>query len=135
MKGVVVFFLLLPLVSLWKADAAPGGQQTGPGRTVVQLAYYAQPGKEPDVLENRQRASAVLASNGVTPGRVMTKVASPRATRNADDPDVVWEAEFPDPAALRRYEQIADANPEFVAARTRMSALTRKTERRYFEVR
>jgi hypothetical protein len=65
----------------------------------------------------------------------MTRISSTRATQNADDPDVVWEAEFADAEALRHYEQVAEQNPEFRAARTRMGTLTRKTERRYFEVR
>jgi hypothetical protein len=53
----------------------------------------------------------------------MTRVASSRATRNASDADVVWEGEFLDSAALQRYKQIADENPEFRAARSRMSTL------------
>ena len=103
--------------------------------TVVQMSYYAQPGKEQEVLQNRLQASQVLQKNGVPRGRVMARIHSPRTTSNADDPDVVWEGEFPDAAALERYEQIADSNPDFRAARNRTGTLTRKTERRYFEVR
>jgi hypothetical protein len=65
----------------------------------------------------------------------MVKGASPRATKNPDDPDVVWEGEFADAAALTRYEQVADHDAAFIAARQKMSTLTRRTERRYFAVR
>ena len=58
-----------------------------------------------------------------------------RGTRNQDDPDVVWEGEFPDSTSLKRSEEVADTSPDFAAARRKMGTLTRKTERRYFEVR
>lgn len=120
----LAIFLFLPLVGFWVASASSlgdgvagtpvGYQQSGPSvRTVVQMCYYAQPGKEQEVLENRLHASAVLAASGVTRGRVMARIDSPRATRNADDPDVVWEGEFPDSASLQRYEQVADENPDY----------------------
>jgi hypothetical protein len=102
---------------------------------VVQMSYYAQPGKASDVLGIRLRASAVLARNGVTGGRIIARIDSPRATNNENDPDVVWEGEFTDAESLRHYEEVADANPEFRAARRAMSTLTRRTERRYYEVR
>lgn len=125
------------LLSLSPVASGPIGQeQKGASvTTVVQMSYYAQPGKEKDVLNNRLEACAVLERNGVTRGRVMSRTNSPRATRNADDPDVVWEGEFPDLASLKRYEEVADTSPDFGAARQKMGTLTRKTERRYFEVR
>ena len=55
--------------------------------------------------------------------------------RNTDDPDVTWEGEFADAASLNCYEEIADKNPDFLAARQKMGTLTRKTERRYWEIR
>jgi len=103
--------------------------------TVVQMSYYAQPGKEEEVLGVRLQACAVLEKMGITRGRVMRRITSPRATQNTDDPDVTWEGEFADAASLKRYEEVVDSNPGFLAARQKMGTLTRKTERRYWEVR
>jgi len=48
---------------------------------------------------------------------------------------VVWEGEFPDETSLKRYEEIADKHPDFIAARQKMSAVTRKpAERRYYQL-
>ena len=119
------------------AAAAPAAQQpaSAPVATVVQMSYYAQPGKENDVLQNRLRACAVLEARGLGRGRVMTHAGSSRETQNVDSPDVVWEGEFPDAGSLQRYEDVADKDADFLAARQKMSTLTRKTERRYFQVR
>jgi hypothetical protein len=87
-----------------------------------------------DVLSIRLSACDVLEKNGVTRGRVMMRGDSPGETKNADNPDVVWEGEFPDAASLSRYEEIADKDPDFVAARQKMNAVTRITERRYYQL-
>jgi hypothetical protein len=103
---------------------------------VVQLSYYAIPGKEQEVLSIRLSACDVLEENGVTRGRVLTRGESSRETKNADNPDVVWEGEFPNEASLKRYEEIADKHPDFIAARQKMSIVTRKpAERRYYQLR
>src|SRR5215471_9996598 len=93
--------------------------------TVVQMSYYAKAGKEQEVLSIRLSACDVLEKNGVTRGRVLTRGDSSRETKNADNPDVVWEGEFSDAASLKRYEEIADKNPDFIAARQKMSTVTR----------
>ena len=111
-------------------------QQAAHGTTtVVQLSYYAISGKEQEVLSIRLSACDVLEKNGVTRGRVLTRGESSRETKNADNPDVVWEGEFPDEASLKQYEEIADKHPDFVAARQKMSTVTRKpAERRYYQL-
>ena len=111
-------------------------QQAAHGTTtVVQLSYYAIPGKEHEVLSIRLSACDVLEKNGVTRGRVLTRGESSRETKNADNPDVVWEGEFPDEASLKRYEEIADKHADFIAARQKMSTVTRKpAERRYYQL-
>jgi hypothetical protein len=110
-------------------------QQTTHGTTiVVQMSYYAKPGKEQDVLRIRLSACDVLEKNGVTRGRLLTRGDSARETKNADNPDVVWEGEFSDAASLSRYEEVADKDPDFVAARQRMIAVTRIFERRYYRL-
>jgi hypothetical protein len=115
--------------------AARAQQQTGPGTTVVQMSYYAKPGEEREVLSIRLSACDVLEKNGVTRGRVLTRGDSARETQNTDNPDVVWEGEFSDAASLKRYEEIADKDPDFIAAREKMRTVTRKAaERRYYRL-
>jgi hypothetical protein len=111
------------------------GQQTTHGTTIVQMTYYALPGKEQEVLSIRLSASDVLERNGVTRGRVLTRGEGPRQTKNANDPDVVWEGEFPDTAILKRYEEIAGGHPDFIAAVQKMRTVTRiPSERRYYQL-
>ena len=103
---------------------------------IVQLFYYAIPGKEQEVLRIRLAACDVLEKNGVTRGRVLTRGGSSRETKNADNPVVVWEGEFSDAASLKRYEDIADKDPDFIAARQKMATVTRiPAERRYYHLR
>jgi hypothetical protein len=131
--------LLFAAVSLWGltgvATETMAQQQTARGATmVVQMSYYAKPGKEQEVLSIRLSACDVLEKNGVTRGRVLTRGDSTRQTKNADNPDVIWEGEFSDAASLKRYEEVADKDPDFMAARQRMNAATRITERRYYQL-
>src|SRR5262245_45604411 len=125
----------IAVISLWCLTAAAtqsmAQQQTTHDTTiVVQMSYYAQPGKEQEVLSIRLAACDVLEKNGVTRGRVLTRGDSSRETKNPDDPDVIWEGEFPDAASLKRYEEVADKDPDFIAARQKMGAATRKPAER-----
>ena len=63
--------------------------------TVVQMSYYALPGKEQEVLSIRLSACDVLEKHGVTRGRVLTRSDGLRETKHGDNPDVVWEVSFP----------------------------------------
>jgi hypothetical protein len=132
--------LLLAVVSLWCLTAAASGsmaqQQTGSGTTtVVQMSYYALPGKEQEVLNIRLSACDVLEKNGVTRGRVLTRSDGLRETKQGDTPDVVWEGEFSDAASLTRYEEIASKHPDFIAAVQKMRTVTRiPSQRRYYQV-
>ena len=124
--------LLFAVVSLWcltgPAAESMAQQQAARGTTTV-------PGKDQEVLSVRLSACDVLEKSGVTRGRVLTRGESSRETKNADNPDVVWEGEFPDEASLKRYEEIADKHPDFIAARQKMSTVTRKpAERRYYQL-
>jgi hypothetical protein len=110
-------------------------QTTRDTTVVVQMSYYALPGKEQEVLNIRLSASDVLERNGVTRGRVLTRDEGPRQTKNSNDPDVVWEGEFPDAASLKRYEEIAGGHPDFIAAVQKMRTVTRSpSERRYYQL-
>src|SRR5215469_16987404 len=129
--------LWFAVVGLWcltgAAVQSKAQQPTGDGPIVVQMSYYAKPGKEQEVLSIRLSACDVLEKYGVTRGRVLTRNEGPRQTKNANDPDVVWEGEFPDAASLQRYEEIAGGHPDFIAARQKMATVTRvPAERRYY---
>jgi hypothetical protein len=132
--------LLFAAVGLWcltgVAVESKAQQQTAHGTTiVVQMSYYAMPGKEQEVLSIRLSACDVLEKNGVTRGRVLTRGHGLRGTKNANDPDVVWEGEFPDAASLQRYEEIAGKHPDFLAAVQKMRTVTRiPSERRYYQL-
>jgi hypothetical protein len=132
--------LLLAVAGVWCLIGAAAGsmaqQQTAPGTTtVVQMSYYALPGKEQEVLSIRLSACDVLERNGVTRGRVLTRSEGLRETKNADNPDVVWEGEFSDAESLKRYEEIASDHPDFIAARQQMRTVTRiPAERRYYQM-
>jgi hypothetical protein len=99
------------------------------GVTVIQVAYYANPGKANEVLSRRQHASDVLEKLGLPRGRVMRRVGA-----SDEEPDVMWECEFPNGAALDHFLKVALASAEFERVRKDMGALIRKGERRVWEV-
>jgi hypothetical protein len=129
--------LVFAAINLFAATAECMAQQTTRDMaTVVQMSYYALPGREQEVLNIRLSACDVLERNGVTRGRVLTRDEGPRQTKNANDPDVVWEGEFSDAASLKRYEQIAGGHPDFIAAVQKMRTVIRSpSERRYYQLR
>jgi hypothetical protein len=108
----------------------PTQSKTQPsGVTVIQVSYYAKPGKAGEVLSHRQHASDVLAKLGLPRGRVMR-----RAGGSGEQPDVLWECEFPNAAALEQFLKAASASSEFDAVRKYMATLIRNAERRDWEV-
>ena len=89
--------LLFAVVGLWclTSAAVQSKAQTRDGPIVVQMSYYAKPGKEQEVLSIRLSACDVLEKNGVTRGRVLTRGGSPRETKNADNPDAISRQRSP----------------------------------------
>ena len=76
-----------------------------------------------------------LEKHGITRGRVLTRGEGLRETKNASDPDVVWEGEFPDAASLARYEEIAGKHPDYMAVVQKMRTVTKgPAERRYYQL-
>jgi hypothetical protein len=131
--------VLFAVVSLWCLTAATKtiAQLQAPQNTttVVQMSYYAQPGKEQEVLTIRLSACDALEKHGITRGRVLTRGEGLRGTKNASDPDVVWEGEFPDAASLARYEEIAGKHPDLMAVVQKMRTVTKgPVERRYYQL-
>ena len=77
---------LFAVVSLWcltgAATESLAQQPTAHGTTtVVQMSYYAKPGKEQEVLSIRLSACDVLEKHGITRGRILTRGDSSRQTR------------------------------------------------------
>ena len=136
MKSAVLSVVVILWCLIAPAVGTMAQQPTAHGTTtVVQMSYYALPGKEQEVLSIRLSACDVLEKHGVTRGRVLTRSDGLRETKHGDNPDVVWEGEFSDAASLKRYEEIADKDPDFIAAREKMRTVTRKAaERRYYRL-
>jgi hypothetical protein len=134
MKPALFFAVVSLCLTVASAESIAQPQTASGTTTIVQMSYYAKPGKEQEVLSIRLSACDVLEKNGVTRGRVLTRGDSSRETKNTDNPDVVWEGEFPDLESLKRYEGIADKHPDFIAARQKMNTVTRITERRYYQL-
>ena len=84
------------------------------------------------MLGVRLQAAKVLVKLGLPRGRVWRTTDNSRASKDPVGPTVIWQGEFTDESTLRRYEEVADTHPDFLAARTQMGTLTTKTERRYF---
>ena len=128
-----VLIVLLACVSVAAMlGAQTGGRDSSP--VIVQMSYYAQPGKEDEVLRLRVLAAEVLVKRGLNRGRVWRSTDNPRATREPVGATVIWQGEFPNDAALKQYENVADNDPDFVAIRRQMGTVTvaARTERRYY---
>ena len=90
--------------------------------------YYARPGLEGEVLQQRLRACEVRRAMGLPRGRVM------RRTAGGDGlPDVIWQLEFEHVAGHHADMAARAASPEFEAVRARMRELCRRFERPLFE--
>jgi hypothetical protein len=99
------------------------------GVAVIQVAYYARPGRADEVFQHRRHVSDLLGKLGLPRGRVMR-----RAGGSADQPDVLWECEYASVSALDQALKAAVANPEFEEARKYMGTLILKGERRDWEI-
>jgi len=143
MRGMVIFISLIAAVVIsigqtQSKDASsddhtqPGIKETQkqPGRvTVLQVFYYAKQGKADEVFSHRQHVSDLLEKLGLPRGRVMRRVGG-----SDDQPDVLWECEFPNVAARDHFLEVAGASLEFVEARKYMTTLVSKAERIDLEV-
>ena len=135
MPKTALLFLVASLSCMTGAKSLAQHQTAQGTTTIVQMSYYAQPGKEREVLSTRLSGCDVLEKHGITRGRVLTRGEGSRGTKNARDPDVVWEGEFPDAASLQRYEEIAGKHPDFMAVVQKMRTVTTgPAERRYYQL-
>lgn len=144
MRGILVIFIsliaavVLAIGQTQTKDASLDGHtppgikapQKQPAKvTVLQVFYYAKPGKADEVFSHRQHVSDLLQKLGLPRGRVMR-----RAGGSDDQPDVLWECEFPNVAARDHFLEVAGASLEFVEARKYMTTLVTKAERIDWEV-
>jgi hypothetical protein len=79
------------------------------------MSYWAQPGKEDEVLRIRLQAGDVLVKKGLPRGRVWRTTDGPRATKDPVGPTVIWQGEFNDEATFKRYEEVAEKDAHFLA--------------------
>jgi hypothetical protein len=86
--------------------------------------YFARPGNEGAVLQQRIRASDVRRRLGLPRGRIISKIEG-----SAHWPDVAWRLDFPDMPAQDADMKIRANSPEFEAIRTGMRQLYRRFER------
>jgi len=122
-----IIAVLIAIAAATAGSTAQSDSKLG-GPTVIQVAYYAQPGKANDVFAQRQRASDVLEKLGLPRGRILR-----RSSGSAKDPDVMWECEYPNAVALDGALKAATSNAEFEDVRKQMEPLIRKGEKRVWE--
>lgn len=91
--------------------------------------YYARPGREDAVLQQRLRACEVRENLGIPRGRVLA-----RTTDAAALPDVIWEQPFDDVAGHHADMAVRAASPAFESIRAGMRELCRRFERPLFEI-
>jgi hypothetical protein len=123
--GAVIVSLFTEL-AIAQAGSPP---KEPPGVVVIQVSYYAKPGKADEVFAHRQHVSDLLERLGLPGGRVLRRAGS-----SSDQPDVMWECEYSSAAALDQALKSAQGNPEFEEARKYMGTLILKGERRDWEV-
>src|SRR5215470_4488199 len=124
--GAMIVSLFAEL-AIAQAGGPPVKEPTGV--VVIQVSYYAKPGKADEVFTHRQHVSDLLEKLGLPRGRVMRRAGS-----SSDQPDVMWECEYPSAAALDEALKSAQASSEFEEARKHMGTLILKGERRDWEV-
>jgi hypothetical protein len=124
MRAIAAIVLVLGVVATVFA-------QTPSAPVIIQMSYWAQSGKEGEVLRVRLRGAEVLVKQGLPRGRVWRTTDHPRPTKDPIGHTVIWQGEFTDEPTLRKYE-VAGKHRDFLAARKEMATFTRKTERRYF---
>jgi dienelactone hydrolase len=91
---------------------------------IERTLYFAQPGREQDVLAIRRRASMIRVAIGLPAGRIQVN-----ADAGADQSDVVWECCFHDRAAQQADLAARAASADFAAIRAEMNAATRAFSR------
>ena len=132
MKAILSVVLTVSLIA-WAVELAAehaGWRRTDrPDVIVVQNYYYAKPGQAAEVYQWRLHASDVRVKLGFLRGRVLRNL-SPKK----DQPDVIWECEYPSAEAREREAAAVGAAVEFQAVQNHMSTLIGRFDRGTYSV-
>ena len=93
---------------------------------MVQLRYWAKPGRADDVYNLRVKSTEVLQRLGAVKGSLLRGAGG-------DDPDVVWKGEFPDRESARKPHFAAQKSEEFQAIAKQMGELCRRIEGSFYQ--
>src|SRR5215470_5526187 len=115
-----------PVAALEEGTKIPDGTL----RIVERTQYYAKPGLAAEVLDIRQKASAVRLSIGLPAGEILVKHPGGDGT----EPDVVWQCIFAGVAAREADLAARAASPEFESVRVQMRQLYARFERQVFAI-
>lgn len=117
----------VPLLAVSAAKVDTGGQASG--AIVVRNAYWAREGMVEEVYRHRVHASDVRAGLGLYRGRVLRRVGDVEG-----EPDVVWECEYPSPAAREADLRALSESGAFEPVLEKMGTLIEKFQRTVWRV-
>jgi hypothetical protein len=103
--------------------------QTANFPVVVQNQYFAKPGKADEVYRWRIHASDVREKLGLRRGRVLRRIGT-----SANQPDVIWECDYPDMQNRDAEVKVLDHSPEFDAVMEHMGTLIDRFDRSLWQV-
>jgi hypothetical protein len=93
-------------------------QTAATGIIIVQNYYFAKPGMAEEVYSWRIHASDVREKLGLRRGRVLRRIGEAN-----QQPDVIWECEYPDAASRDAELKVLENNAEFDAVVKHMGTL------------
>lgn len=96
---------------------------------VVQNYYFAKAGKMEEVYRWRLHASDVREKLGLRRGRVLRRFGD-----SSQQPDVIWECDYPDLKSREDELKALENNPEFDAVMEHMDTLIDRFDRSIWEV-
>lgn len=99
------------------------------GMIIVQNDYYAKPGKGEEVYLWRIHASDVREKLGLRRGRVLRRIGD-----STQQPDVIWECEYPNAASREAEVIVLGSNEEFDAVVKHMETLIQHFDRTSWQV-
>jgi len=124
MKTAFLMMLFLAVI------ATAEEPQTRPdGIIIVQNYYYAKPGKAEEVYAWRIHASDVREKLGLRRGRVLRRIGD-----STQQPDVIWECEYPDAQSRDAELKTLQNNAEFDAVVKHMGTLIDHFDRATWQV-
>ncbi|GAC1646505.1 MAG: hypothetical protein NVS9B15_04590 [Acidobacteriaceae bacterium] len=108
------------------AQAMVQATDSKPLKYLVQLRYWAKPGKADEVYRVRVQATAVLERLGAPHGSLLRGSGE-------GSPDVIWQGEFPDRESARKPHFAAKTDPEFKKVSEEMAPLCSRIEGSFYQ--